>query len=282
MKRLIGSTRNLIKIGFLAAAVVVATLGLSQEPHAESASNTRIVFSYSSAAPIPAPVIILNPGGVPRDVYIWVTDVKEPSGVSTFQLVVQNDDTDFTVTTGPGDTDGIGDETWLESTDRSGGCFTIETESPPQTGLIVGACATGNPQPTLGPTGSGLLGHVLLSPGPEMGAPSQLVLVEPEIGVLGTYLLDTNFTPGDFEIIPLTLVNSNVVFLGCADNSPPPNGDGVIDLPNDILGVIVRYQMTSSHPDWDPAFDINDDGVIDLPNDILGTIQQYNLPCSRT
>ena len=94
-------------------------------------------------------------------------------------------------------------------------------------------------------------------------------------------MINTPFDPDDTERIPATLRNSTIIYLGCADNSPPPNGDGVVDLPNDILGVILRFQMTSSHPDWDPLFDINSDTVIDLPNDILGTILQFQLPCSQ-
>ena len=278
MKRLIGSTRNLIKVGFLAAVVVVATLGFSQEPHAESAPNTQIVFSYSSAAPIPALAIIVTPGSIARDVYIWAIDVKEPTGVSGFNLAVQYDDSVLLVTDG-GDVNGIGETAWLSSTGRGGGCGPTPV---PESGIIIAHCFSLLPPPPFGPTGSGLIGHLTLTPGSELAASSQLTFVPPAVGVESTFLLNTPADPDDLQLIPLTLVNSNVVFLGCADNSPPPNGDGVIDLPNDILGVIVRYQMTSSHPDWDPAFDINDDGVIDLPNDILGTIQQYNLPCSRT
>ena len=66
--------------------------------------------------------------------------------------------------------------------------------------------------------------------------------------------------------------------------------DGVIDLPNDILGVILHFS-----PQGQPPYDVNfdrgpstgpnpwnmtaPDGVIDLPNDILGVIQQFNHDC---
>ncbi len=112
-----------------------------------------------------------------------------------------------------------------------------------------------------------------------MGTTSALDLSAAENG--GTFLLNAPFDPDDcFPIqpecyVPVTLVNSTVIFLTCGDN----NGDGVIDLTNDILGVILRYQMVDSHPDWDPAFDLDANGVIDLSNDILGTILQYQLPC---
>ena len=66
--------------------------------------------------------------------------------------------------------------------------------------------------------------------------------------------------------------------------------DGVVDLPNDILGVIQRFSPTGAAP-YDVAFDRGPsvgpnpwnmsapDGVIDLPNDILGVIQQFNHSC---
>ncbi len=66
--------------------------------------------------------------------------------------------------------------------------------------------------------------------------------------------------------------------------------DGVIDLPNDILGVIEHFAPSGAAP-YDAQFDRGPsagpnpwnmtapDGVIDLPNDILGVIQQFNHSC---
>jgi len=66
--------------------------------------------------------------------------------------------------------------------------------------------------------------------------------------------------------------------------------DGVIDLANDILGVILHYAPTGSSP-YDVRFDrgpitganhwnrSGPDGVIDLPNDILGVILQFGHNC---
>ena len=71
--------------------------------------------------------------------------------------------------------------------------------------------------------------------------------------------------------------------------------DGVIDLPNDILGVILRFSPGGAPP-YDVQFDRGPataaagggpnpwnmtapDGVIDLPNDILGVILQFNHNC---
>ena len=66
------------------------------------------------------------------------------------------------------------------------------------------------------------------------------------------------------------------------NTSYPP--DDIVDLANDILGVITAF---SDGPDpaqpfepWDNArFDLNGDGVIDLPNDILGVIQHFLMEC---
>ena len=71
-----------------------------------------------------------------------------------------------------------------------------------------------------------------------------------------------------------------------------PGHDGVIDLPNDILGVILRFApLVGGAPPYDVRFDrgaqiganhwqrAGPDGVIDLPNDILGVILQFAHNC---
>ena len=73
---------------------------------------------------------------------------------------------------------------------------------------------------------------------------------------------------------------------------PPQNGapDGVIDLPNDILGVIqhhpagtLGYDVQFDRGPWTGPNSWNEtqgpDGVIDLPNDILGVILQFQHSC---
>ena len=73
---------------------------------------------------------------------------------------------------------------------------------------------------------------------------------------------------------------------------PPQNGapDGVVDLPNDILGVIqhhpagtLGYDVQFDRGTWTGPNSWNDtqgpDGVIDLPNDILGVILQFQHNC---
>ena len=63
------------------------------------------------------------------------------------------------------------------------------------------------------------------------------------------------------------------------------NGDGVVDLPNDILGVIAAFDNYNVIYDRGPSTGPNPwnmtapDGVIDLPNDILGVISQFQHSC---
>ena len=66
--------------------------------------------------------------------------------------------------------------------------------------------------------------------------------------------------------------------------------DGVIDLPNDILGVILHF-APGGYPPADEFYDRapsvgpnhwnrnSADGVIDLPNDILGVVLQFHHNC---
>ena len=70
-----------------------------------------------------------------------------------------------------------------------------------------------------------------------------------------------------------------------------PIPDGVIDLPNDILGVI-NHQGSAPGPPYDIQYDrgpaagpswkdtTGPDGVIDLPNDTLGVIGQHGHSCA--
>jgi Tol biopolymer transport system component len=69
------------------------------------------------------------------------------------------------------------------------------------------------------------------------------------------------------------------------------NGDLIIDLPNDILGVVFHYAPSGTEAVYDVTFDRGPsigpnawnmtapDGVIDLSNDILGVVQQYQHSC---
>lgn len=57
------------------------------------------------------------------------------------------------------------------------------------------------------------------------------------------------------------------------------NGDLVVDLTNDILGVIFAYGLTSEDEGWDPLFDFDGDGMVTLTGDILRVSLNYGVPC---
>ena len=59
---------------------------------------------------------------------------------------------------------------------------------------------------------------------------------------------------------------------GCYD----VNGDGLVDLPNDILGVIQKFNAKWGDDNYSLLYDVTGGGVIDLPNDVLGTIMAFN------
>ncbi len=54
------------------------------------------------------------------------------------------------------------------------------------------------------------------------------------------------------------------------------SGDGQVDLANDILGVILRFNATWGDDNYSLLYDVSGGGVIDLANDILGTIMAFN------
>jgi len=54
------------------------------------------------------------------------------------------------------------------------------------------------------------------------------------------------------------------------------NGDGQVDLANDILGVITKFNTKWGDDDYSLLYDVSGGGVIDLANDILRTIMAFN------
>jgi len=243
---------------------------------------TEVFFSYSSIAPVKQQAIVVNPGTI-RDVYVWTTDVSNSTGASGFTLAIEYEDDYMTLFAQSGDVNGIGETAWLGSTGRSASC--VPEQGTPEPGRIVGLCTTLNDPPPFGATGDGKLGHFRINAQNFLHPPSPITFIPFEQGILGTKIVDTPVDPEDIQEIPITLVNASVVFLGCADNSSPGQkgtGDGIVDLPNDILGVVLRFGWTTANPAWHGAFDINHDGVVDLPNDILGTILQFQNQCLQT
>lgn len=61
------------------------------------------------------------------------------------------------------------------------------------------------------------------------------------------------------------------------------NRDGIVDLPNDILGTVLAFTEGSGEGErapsqyYRPEADSNRDGVVDLPNDILGTVLDFGV-----
>lgn len=254
------AVRGVFKLGLLAGAIVFAAVGVGQESQPASAAHTQVLLSYSSISPIHAAAVIVNPDGVPRELYAWVVDADVPSGVSAYRLEINFDATLLTATA----MEAPDAPLWLGNGGRSPSCPVPTVE----VGTAYMDCFTVGQVPPFGATGTGLLGKVTIAPGSVWQTSS--------LDLTGTFLLDT---PIDFELsqIPVSLRPSTVVFMHCGDF----NENGTVDLLGDILGVILQWGTTPADPDWDPMFDINKDGGIDLLNDILGTILQYGLPCTQ-
>lgn len=61
-----------------------------------------------------------------------------------------------------------------------------------------------------------------------------------------------------------------------SENCYDVSGDGLVDLPNDILSVILHHNTQWGDDDYSLLYDVSGGGVVDLPNDILSTILAYN------
>ena len=252
---------RIVRLGVLTGVIVAVGVGIGHESQPASAAHTQVFLSYSSVAPIYAPTIVVNPDGLPRDLYAWVVNVDNSTGVSAYHLEIGFDSSAFTVTSFE-----VPVPIWLGTSGRSASC-----PSPTiATNRVYVDCITPGQVPPYGATGTGKIGKLTIQPGS--------VPVNSPLDLSVTSLIDTPLNPDNLGPIPVTILSSTVVYVGCAD----VNGDGIVDLLNDILGIILHYQTTPTHPDWDPAYDINNDGVVDLLNDILGAVIQYQLPCTQT
>lgn len=80
-------------------------------------------------------------------------------------------------------------------------------------------------------------------------------------------------------------VGGSVALAFCPDVNAPAGQwpDHYVDLPNDIVGVNLRWTNEDGglpYEPWDDArFDVNGDGRIDLPNDILSVINSWQTTC---
>ena len=201
----------------------------------------------------------------------------------------------------------------------------ISVRGQPGPGLVFHGALTGllPPLPVSDFEGTVIELHMNCTPGPSSNA---IVLIPEGDPVAGTS--GTAFLAVDPRIIlpsggPLTINCTEVALVdtdgdGCSDQREngsdemlggmrdwqnpndyydvlgggggPP--DQIIDLTNDIFGVIIHYAPMGTEPEYDVNFDRGPstgpdpwnmtapDGVIDLTNDILGVIQQYQHDCS--
>ena len=85
------------------------------------------------------------------------------------------------------------------------------------------------------------------------------------------------------------LVAAGGLPVAAVDNGPLPkewpplsetcydvSGDGLVDLANDILGVIQHHNTKWGDDDYALVYDVTGGGVVDLPNDVLGTIMAFH------
>lgn len=255
-----GYLRTAAKLTLVATALMVATLFVGRGTTSVSASTTQIVLSESSFAPIPSSTIILYEGGAPTPIYVWAKDVDNPTGASAFQVNITYNGAVVDVVSL------TGSSTWLGSSGRSASC-PVPGEFDEEQARV--GCVTVGGVPPYGATGTGLLAQMDIQAAAGSGGTS--------LNASTSYLVDTPLNPDDTDIIPLTINSPTVAILPCADFS----GDSYVSLTADILPVVLRWQMTSSDPEWDPIFDLNGNGSIDLTGDILGTILQYQRVCTH-
>ncbi len=255
--RITNRSRKISKAGMLVGLLVLVVLGLAQETERAGASHTEIFLSYSNVNAIRVASILLTPGE-PVDLYIWAVDVDNATGVSGFTLTLTFDETKVSVSSAPGDLDGIGDSAWLDATRP--GAFCLPETRTPQPGRIVGACFSLGTLP--GSVGTGLLGHLVLQAETEASA-SVLAFVEPEFGVLSTHIVSASEDP---VAIPATLLNSSVSVAEAPTPEPPTqagdvNCDGIVN-PLDAALILQLSAGLLSQLACPPEGDTNADGVI--------------------
>jgi hypothetical protein len=145
----------------------------------------------------------------------------------------------------------------LLSTGRNGNCFAPNQQS---TSVRV-ACTTEEPLP-LGPIGPGNVIHVGFRTLATTGVTSQPVaLSNPE----ATDVSGDAYAP--------SANGRNMIVVACADFT----GNFLVGL-GDFARITGRYQMNTSHPDWDPIYDLRPDGLITIA-DIAHAANQWSFRC---
>ena len=94
-----------------------------------------------------------------------------------------------------------------------------------------------------------------------------LLLIAVAVGLFGVSSL-----PRSSSALPTLPVDWDPLSATCYD----VNGDGLVDLPNDILGVIQHFNTKWGEDEYALVYDVTGGGVVDLPNDVFGTILAFN------
>jgi hypothetical protein len=245
--------------------LAVVAWSLAGDARPVSANHTKILLSRSSTSATAQTTLILPRNGTPQRFYIWVSNVHNATGASSFDVRFNFNYNKVHISLLEWY------EQWIASTNRSPVC--LGAIGPNEVaGLAEGqayaTCNTLQVPPPYGALGTGKLVKIEIAPQSQLGT-SQMTFAN-------SFLIDTPPDPANQQkILPLALQSVNIIISKCADFDL----NGVIDLFNDIFGVAGRFGMNTSHPNWDPKYDLDDSGNIDLFNDIFNAAYQYGGHC---
>lgn len=274
-KILSGFLRTFLSFFFI--LILPTVLPLNQLSVFSQTTSTKV--STADPYDLTKTVLIGYPNGYPILVDVRVSNLFQeipdrtlmPEGLGGFSFKIGYDNT--LVTIPDSNNDGIADS---EAVTPSGfllfpqkervcsDAYIDPDEVTPTKSWLTYTCVTLGSDPT-GPVGSGPLARVSFTPLARRGS-MQLELA-------ATQLADNS---ENANLIPHTTSTIRISIVKCANF----DGIGVVDLFNDILGVINRWNMRSGDLGWDPKYDLDDNGIIDLFNDVLGTILQWNMQCT--
>jgi hypothetical protein len=253
---MLGHYLNWTKLVFLAAAIGV-TLLLAQDANPAQTAGTRIFITRAESTV--AEPIVLFPNGAVQQVHVRVSNVKEVTGVSSFEVDVEvptNLATVFFMNA---------NLPWLQSTGRTATCSDplFTQKSPTVTTANVSCNTLGSAPPYGATTAPGQvppLATLYLDPGSVTG--NGLLKITPV-----TKLVNTPINPDDLAPIPITRQNDAIVVARCADF----NNDHVVSVV-DIVRQVQHFGQA------DPLYDLNNDGLVTI-GDISITIMMFGLVC---
>lgn len=241
----------------LLATAIGFTLLLAQEAVPAQTATSRFFITRGEST-IAAP-IVLFPNGPLEQVHVRLANVKEPTGVSSFEVDVEvptNLASIFFMNS---------NITWLQSTGRVATCSdpTFTQKTPNVTTANV-SCNTFMSAPPYGATTPGgqapPLATLYLEPGAASGNGIIKVTAVSKI-------VNTPINPDDLAAIPVLRQNGPVVVARCADFNAD-NAVSIID--------IVRQVGQFGQPN--PFYDLNLDGFVTI-GDITITVYQFGVSC---